>query len=68
MGKFEEFTKSFNEMCLHLKIENKDSPYINTSPQKKSINLDEEILIKAYNKHDVKLYNEFFSVINDYKK
>ena len=68
VGKFEEFTKSFNEMCLHLKIENKESPYINTSPQKKTINLDEEILIKAYNKYDVKLYNELFSAINDNKK
>ena len=55
-------------MCLHLKIENKESPYINTSSQKKTINLDEEILIKAYNKYDVKLYNEFFSAINDNKK
>ena len=50
-------------------MKNKNKEYsfrsnVSVSLQKNIINLDEEILIKAYNKYDIKLYNNFFSIKN----
>ena len=62
VGKFETFSESFNEMCLRLKIDSTERPFVNTSEYKK-ISIDEKKLIEGYNTYDIKLYNEFFKIL-----
>lgn len=64
VGKFEKFSESFNKMCLFLKIENNERPFINVSEYKNLITIDEKKLIEGYNKYDIKLYREFFASNN----
>ena len=66
VGKFEKFSESFNEMCLLLKIDSNERPFVNTSEYKK-ISIDEKKLIEAYNIYDIKLYNEFFTTTKNNK-
>ena len=67
VGKFENFSESFNQMCITLKIQNNERPFVNKSKYNNLLKNDDKILIEQYNKFDIKLYDNYFNTIKNIK-